>query len=701
MEGSLLSSLNEQQRAVVAAPRQNMLVVAGAGTGKTRVLVSRVAWLLGVEAVPARALLAVTFTNKAAEEMRERIHAMNFNSVDLRGLWIGTFHSICARFLRAYAAQTGLQSNFTVLDTTDQTGIVEAILKEDPDLTGFAKLYKITPARIASQISKFKEQGRRASDLGAAKRDGDALLYCASCIYPEYEKRCNAANGVDFSELLLRTWELFANNQPLRELQHHRFAEILVDEFQDTNPLQYRLLRLLCGPQCHIFAVGDDDQSIYGWRGADVANMANFQHDCAPVQLFKLERNYRSTSQIIQAANTLIRGNSSRLTDKNLVSDHGSGEKIRILTAYNNTVEACAIASTIASLTAGGVKPGDIAVLYRVNSRALAIEQALMSQGIPYYVYGGLRFYDRREIHDAISYLKLAVNHSDDASFSRIINVPPRGIGPTKLETLEQIAAERQCSRLQALRLAVEYAESQGKKAGRAISALAKSAAPFLKLMDEAADKIREGTGPAALLSLLLENSGLLNYYRELDIKEAAKTLKEGKREFNLQELISNAAQTEYRQQVNPDLDAEGRPIDPVIAFLSNAALMSSTELDANGEYVPPSEQVRLFTIHSAKGLEFDTVFVSGFEDGVMPWGIGWGGSDFYQEREEEERRLAYVAITRARRCLYLCYAMHSPRWGGDETGGPSDYLRELRLGMSRRQYEEAFAPRDYWDFDQ
>ncbi len=696
MESSVLNSLNEQQREVVCAPRQNMLVVAGAGTGKTRVLVSRVAWLLGEEHLPPRNLLAVTFTNKAALEMRERILAMHC-SPDLRGLWIGTFHAICARFLRAYAAQAGLQPNFTVLDTSDQKAVVEKILKDHPQLAAWAKDKKLTAAAIASQISKFKEQGRRAHDVRAELYTGRYadLIRCAAAVYPEYEKRCNAANGVDFAELLLRTYELFAGNQPLRELQQHRFAEILVDEFQDTNPLQYKLLRLLCGPQGHIFAVGDDDQSIYGWRGADVTNMFRFRRECAPVQLVRLERNYRSTSQIILAANTLIRGNFSRLTDKNLISDQGSGEKIKILSAGNPVTEARAIATAVAELTAAGVKAGDIAILYRVNSRALALEQALMDQGIPYYVYGGLRFFDRQEIQDALSYLRLLVNDSDDEAFSRIINVPTRGMGRSKLDLVEQIAAERQCPRLQALRLAAEYARSLGRQAGRNFTALAKSAAPFLQLMDEAAALLQAGAGLSSLLRHLLEHSGLLLHYRELDIKEAAKTLKEGKRESNLHELIGHALRTELRLQLEPEQDAADQAIDPLMVFLSNAALMTSAEINEKGESVPPDDQVRLFTIHSAKGLEFDTVFVSGFEDGVMPWGLNEDDDlDLSSAaREEEERRLAYVAITRARRSLYLCYARKSFRKRNEDTatGGPSVFLDEMQLGMSAQHYHWAF----------
>lgn len=682
----LLQGLNEQQRAAVSAARQNMLVVAGAGTGKTRVLVSRVAWLLSVEQLPARSLMAVTFTNKAADEMKERIGALNYASVDLRGLWCGTFHSLCARFLRSYAPQAGLQPNFVVIDSADQTALINEILKSNEQWGQDAKDYKIKPAALGGQISKFKEQCLRAADVSALKKGfSNEVERLAAEIYPEYEKRCNAMNGVDFSELLLRTYELFEQNQPLRELQHKRFEEILVDEFQDTNELQYKLLKLLAGPNCHVFAVGDDDQSIYGWRGAVVDNLWSFKKDFEPVAVYKLERNYRSTSQIVAAANALIKSNKDRLTDKVLVSDKGTGPMIEAMSFRDGPSEAEGIAKEIRRLIdEQQVSADSIAILYRVNARAANIETALMTYNIPYYVYGGLKFFERMEIQDALGYLKLSVNEADDTCFSRVINQPPRGIGPAKITTLRKIASERGCSLMQALRLACDYVKEHGKEAAKEIKAVAKSAVPFIELIDGLHVKAQEGAGPAALLEELLVTSQLRTFYKELDEKEKDKSFKEGKREQNLDELIANAKAVEKRCEDEPILDAEGKPISALITFLSNAALLSSAEINENGDNSTPTDQkVRLFTVHSAKGLEFDTVFISGFEKEVMPWGFASGPDN--DKREAEERRLAYVAVTRAKRLLYLCWGRYTFHYMyGTMRTGPSPYVKEMQLGLGK-----------------
>lgn len=683
-DNSLLHGLNEQQKAAVSAPRQNMLVVAGAGTGKTRVLVSRVAWLLSIEQLPARSLMAVTFTNKAAEEMRDRIGALNYASVDLRGLWCGTFHSLCARFLRAYAPQAGLEPNFVVLDTADQTALVTEILKGDELLAAEAKDNKIKPAAIVHQISKFKERCERAVDVAAMNpKDFSAETALAAKIYPEYEKRCNARNGVDFSELLLRTYELFSQNQPLRELQHKRFAEILVDEFQDTNELQYKLIKLLCGPQCHVFAVGDDDQSIYGWRGAVLDNLWSFKQEFEKVAVFKLETNYRSTTQIVAAANALIKSNTDRLTDKVLISDKGEGPVIEGMSFRDGSAEAEGIAKEIRRLIdEQGADPDSIAILYRVNARAANIETALMTYNIPYYVYGGLKFFERKEIQDALSYLKLCVNEADDTCFIRVINQPARGFGPAKLKTLNKIARERSCSYMAALRLAIEYTKQHPKEAGPELKSAARAAGPFVDMIDELHERAAQGAGPAELLSELLVKSGLLAFYKELDLKEQDKSFREGKREQNLNELIANARAVEQRCDAEPVLDAEGKPISALITFLSNAALLSAAEINENGESGTPSDKkVRLFTVHSAKGLEFDTVFIAGFEKEVMPWGFAFGSEN--EKREAEERRLAYVAVTRAKRLLYLCWGRTTFYYQyGTICTGPSPYLREMQLGL-------------------
>ncbi len=686
---SLLSSLNQQQRAAVSADPGNMLIVAGAGTGKTRVLVSRVAWLLSVEAIPARRILALTFTNKAAEEMYERISALNLSGVDLRGMWCGTFHSICARFLRSYALQAGIDPGFSILDTDGQKTLVDTLLKqeENQSLKLQAAELKLRPAKIAHIIAGFKERGLRASELARVRMQSPEVRLSAE-IYKQYEHACKAGNMLDFGELILRTAELFAENAQLLELQHKRFAEILVDEFQDTNSLQYRLIKLLKGPQCHVFAVGDDDQSIYGWRGADYTNLQRFISDFAPVNLFKLEENYRSTSQILQAANALICRNQERITDKQLVAVQGSGEKVHLLGGFDdNGEEALGIVRRIRQLMDSGLDPADIAVLYRNNSRSAALEQAFLIYKVPYYIYGGMRFFDRKEVQDALAYLRLAVNTGDDAAFSRIINTPPRGIGPVKLETLAQVARERGCSRLEALRLTVEYART--KDAGSKLKALAQKAEGFVKLINEIKERAAQGELSSQLLRDILEHSGLLLYYQQQDAKE---NNPEGQgRVQNLEELVNNAVQVEQREDLSPTSDAQGQPLSPVIAFLSNAALLSAAELNSQGSFgEQQASRVRLFTIHSAKGLEFDTVFVSGFEKGLLPYaGLGSdnGNEKRRYSRSEEERRLAYVAITRAKRQLYLCYANYTFSYldGGMVPSGPSEFLREIAdsLGSS------------------
>lgn len=693
-QASLLQSLNAEQRQAVSAERSNMLIVAGAGTGKTRVLVSRIAWLLGVEALAAREVLAVTFTNKAAHEMLERIEALKLNTVNLKGLWCGTFHSICARFLRSYAVQAGLDPSFTIMDSDDQKRFIDELLKaeEQADLAVAAKAAKLTPAKIGAIIADFKEQGLRAAQAAAKFHSRlTPEMELTLELYPVYEQECLRQSKVDFAELILRTVELFTHNAELRALQQRRFKEILVDEFQDTNHLQYQLLSLLKGHDSHIFAVGDDDQSIYGWRGADYRNLNRFLKDFAPVHLFKLEQNYRSTSQILHAANLLIGCNHERITDKHLQSVKGDGERISVLSFNKVEDEASGIAQCIEKLIADGAAPSSIAVLYRNNARSALIEQELLQRSIPYYVYGGQRFYERKEVQDAISYLRLAVNPSDNGALLRIINVPARGFGPAKLSTLRAIAAERGISLHQALCQVVAFAKEHA-DAPREIKLLAKKSAGFVELIAALNAKVQAGASPELLLTMVLE-AGLLDYYAQVDAKEK-KDSDEG-RCANLEMLLLNAKNLSAREERTPTEDADGKPLSKIVAFLSNAALMGSTELTASGSSGDDfAKKVRLYTIHSAKGLEFDTVFVAGFERGLLPFVPFQQPREQAQQRKclEEERRLAYVAITRAKNHLYLCYAAYAfSYYSGWQLAGPSPFLNDIVRALGRNERATLF----------
>lgn len=694
----LLSHLNKEQKAAVTAPPGNMLVVAGAGTGKTRVLVSRVVWLLMQEQVKPRQILAVTFTNKAATEMRERIADSGVPELQLSGLWVGTFHSICARFLRAYSNQAGLQPNFLIMDTQAQEELVKKCLT--PEQQKIIKEKKITCGRLASKISSLKEKGIRADKAAQIydARSGfleDDMRY-ALAVYPRYEQMCQELNCVDFSELLLRTVELFENNEALRELQHHRFRELLVDEFQDTNTLQYRLMRLLCGPQCHAFAVGDDDQSIYGWRGADFTNMTHFREDFSDVTLYKLVQNYRSTARILGAANALIGLNKERLTDKKLVAVNDKGARIAVHSFDNPEDEAAFIAATVANLIENKkVVPSRIAVLYRNNACARSLEQAFTNYGVLYRVYGGLRFFDRKEIQDAMAYIRLMLNPKDDLAFYRALAVPSHGIGPKKLEQLSLIAAERKCSMFEALTLAVEYGSR--KEVTREIKALARAAGPFVAQIKRFADLQKDGMSSPELVQTVLEDSGLMDFYAALDKKENSL---DNRRTQNLQELVENARALEEKEKASPTTDAEGKPLPPLLVFVSNATLLASTEMNASGTIEDNARNyVQLMTIHSAKGLEFEHVFLSDFERGILPspWCVG------KPHAEEEERRLAYVAITRAKSNLYICFprSRFAYYYGGYVNTGSSPFLREISDVMRDQEkdmFKDSFTFNEHGD---
>jgi DNA helicase-2/ATP-dependent DNA helicase PcrA len=671
----LLKDLNEAQREAVSAPRGNMLIIAGAGTGKTKVLVSRIAWLANVEEVQPRNILAMTFTNKAAAEMRDRAAAI-MSGTDIRGMWVSTFHSACLRIMRQHCARFGLEQGFTVLDADGQSQLVKRI---EQQLNIDTK--NVKPSKAASAISRLKGQGRRAADAAAMHpnyRDSESETFgeAVKKIYPLYEAACDRENIVDFAEIILRTVEVLRRDADLRGLLNRRFLEILVDEFQDTSPLQYELLTLLRGPEGHVWAVGDDDQSIYGWRGADYTNMKRFIEDFPDVSKVALTKNYRSGQYILDTANALIGENSERLVDKNLVSSSGEGERVSILRCPTPWYEASAVGGCIEELIGSGVNPSEIAVLYRNNSLSQAIEAELSSRGINYVVYGGLKFFERAEINDAVAYLRLAVNPRDDTALLRIINVPSRLIGPKIVGQLRGIASERRCSIYEAVSLAVEYGTQKG--APSTLRTLAGKAGKFLELMESLKTKMKNAGSLHEYVKTLVNDSGLMDYYKAKDLKEGRGQY-DTQRHKNLEELINIAAQYEV---AHPEV-AEMTKDEAMLEFISSISLAASTELTSDGSDESQSGAVNLMTIHASKGLEFRDVFVIGVERGILP-------SPFAENRVhgmDEERRLAYVAITRAKKHLWMSFCRQRMVYGQSSIAGPSPFLQEIVQacgGMSR-----------------
>jgi DNA helicase-2/ATP-dependent DNA helicase PcrA len=671
----ILEGLNESQHEAVSSELRNMLIIAGAGTGKTRVLVSRIAWLIKHFHIAPRNIMAVTFTNKAATEMRERLALMVGNSVQM-SLWANTFHSICLRLLRAYASYAGLIPGFTILDTDSQVSLVKRLMK---DMNIDTKEFK--PSDIASNISKQKENGVRAlafSKMISAKSPDHVKV--TSQVYNVYERVCNQENSVDFSELLLRTVELLENNQEIRELQHRRFKEILVDEFQDTNAIQYRFLRLIAGPDSHVLVVGDDDQSIYGWRGADVSNMRKFLKDFSNVKEVLLALNYRSTQKILDVANTIIGFNSDRLMEKVLKGNFGEGEKVRILNCANNKTESSAVSERIASLHESGVAYRDIAILYRNNYLSLDFEQTLLRKHIPFVIYGGQKFFERAEILDAIAYMRILVNEDDDTALLRIINTPSRKIGPKVVDGLRTIANERNCSLIKAMRLLEAHVHSDN--VDKTLASLYKKVAVFCDLLKVLKEK-KESLSLSAFADEMLRITGLYQFYQEKDFKEG-KDNEEHSRYANLGMLISNIKEFESNSSAPSVSDesapestsdsAESNEEDPLLTYLSNITLVSTGELNEEGETASGTDAVNLMTMHSSKGLEFKYVFLVGFEKDILPSRM----CAFSDKSLAEERRLAYVGVTRAKTALYISYSQNRSLFGKVEATGASSFLREL-----------------------
>jgi DNA helicase-2/ATP-dependent DNA helicase PcrA len=627
---NLLENLNPEQLAAVTLPDQAALILAGAGSGKTRVLTTRIAWLIQTGNVSPNGVLAVTFTNKAAREMLTRVSAML--PISTRGMWVGTFHGLCNRLLRAHYRDAGLPQLFQILDSQDQHAAVKRVLKTlNVDEDRF-------PAREAQYfINAAKEEGKRAGDVEI----GDEITRRLAEIYAAYDEQCQREGVVDFAELLLRTFELLSRNEILREHYRSRFRHILVDEFQDTNRLQYRWLKLLAGPKNVMFAVGDDDQSIYAFRGANVGNMAEFERDFHVENVIRLEQNYRSHGHILAAANALIAHNKKRL-GKNLWTSAGHGEPVRVYEAQSDGYEANWLTEEVQALKRGGLRLADIGVLYRSNAQSRIIEHALFSNGIPYRVYGGLRFFERMEIKHALAYLRLAANPDDDGAFLRVANFPARGIGARSFEALQDAAKAGEASLYKA-------ASGLSGKSGAALAA-------FLRLIESLRAET-QGLPLPETVEVMLEKSGLLAHYKaERDGADRVE---------NLNELV-NAAAAFISEEEEHDLSA----------FLAHASLESGENQAAEG-----TDALQLMTVHSAKGLEFHAVFITGLEEGLFPH----EQSVLEDDGLEEERRLMYVAITRARTRLYLSFAQTRMLHGQTRYNVSSRFLDELPEEVVKR----------------
>ena len=634
----VLDLLNKAQRDAVAAPPGHQLVLAGAGSGKTRVLVHRVAWLLTTGAAAPWNVYVVTFTNKAAGEMRARIE--HILGRPLGGMWVGTFHGLANRLLRAHCEEAGLPPGFQILDSEDQVRCIRRVLR---DLSLDEKRW--VPRRIQAYVNARKDEGLRARHLEQRGNEEHERLVT---IYRTYEDMCRRNGLVDFAELLLRTHELLRERDDLLSQYRVRFTHLLVDEFQDTNTIQYAWLRLLSGTEGQVFAVGDDDQSIYSWRGARAGHLDQFTRDFPSVAVYRLEQNYRSTRTILGAANALISNNHDRL-GKELWTEGDTGEPISLYAAFNEVDEARFVVSRALHCVQGGMRRRDMAVLYRVSAQSRVLEENLLTAGVPYRVYGGLRFYERAEVKDALAYLRLVANRDDDAAFERVVNTPPRGIGSRTVDALRTVARERERSLWAAARELVA-ARELGPRATVALEG-------FASLINELESETTD-VSPGERVRLAVERSTLVEHYKR-EGEDRAQTRGE-----NLEELAAAA------DQYCPHYPAEGEEeTDPLSSFLAHAALESGEEQAREDD-----DCLQLMTLHSAKGLEFPVVFLTGLEEGLFPHQRSIEESD----RLEEERRLCYVGMTRARQQLVLTYA-ESRRLHGSERFSPaSRFVREI-----------------------
>ena len=633
----VLDSLNASQRDAVGASSGNLLILAGAGSGKTRVLVHRIAWYIATGEASPQSILAVTFTNKAAAEMRSRIE--NLLGQSIRGMWVGTFHGLCHRLLRAHWQDANLPENFQILDSEDQYRTIRRTIR-----AMMLDESQYPPKEAQWYINAQKDKGLRPENIND---EGDATTAQMIQIYKIYQQTCERSGAVDFAELLLRTYELFNEKESIREYYQQRFNHILVDEFQDTNELQYKWLRLLVGNDNTLFAVGDDDQSIYSWRGARVENMQAFERDFKNTKLLKLEQNYRSTTTILNAANKLIGNNSARL-GKNLWTDGEEGELIGIYMAYNETDEARYVVDQIKKAPEQGIVFSDHAILYRVSAQSRVLEEALLRSKIPYRVYGGVRFYERMEIKNALAYVRIATFQDDDVSFERIINTPTRGIGNKTVEELRAIAKNDNCSLWKAAFHIIEHKLLSA----RAINSLEE----FIRLIKKMSLTASELTLDEQV-DVIIKLSGLINHFKKEKGEKGLARIE------NLEELVKAASEFEVGD------DEELKEMNAMQAFLAHAALESG-ETQADDK----SNCVHLMTLHSAKGLEFPSIYLVGMEEGLFPH---QRSSDDLKQLEEE-RRLCYVGITRAKKTLTLTYTQYRRLHGSDYYPQPSRFINEI-----------------------
>lgn len=644
----LLENLNEAQRAAVSAPPGNQLILAGAGSGKTRVLVHRIAWLIQVEQVSPYSIMAVTFTNKAAREMRGRLEelfgaAYGGHHINTRTMWVGTFHGLAHRLLKAHWQDANLPQNFQILDSDDQLRLIKRVY-QSLNIDENKWPYKQAQWYINGQ----KDEGLRPQHI---QETGDPFVRTMLQIYRAYEEDCQRGGMVDFAELLLRAHELWLHKPHILEHYRHRFPFILVDEFQDTNSVQYAWLRVLAGKTCYVTAVGDDDQSIYGWRGAKIENIQRFTEDFGNANTIRLEQNYRSTSMILDAANAVIANNFGRL-GKELWTEGVEGECISLYAAYNEQDEARFIVERIQEWIKRGNSKNSCAILYRSNAQSRILEEALLREGIAYRIYGGQRFYDRLEIKNAVAYLRLVNNPHDDAGFERVINTPTRGIGGKTVDDIRQFARENRCSL---------WTAAEQMLANRVLSARAGNAAQgFLTLIKKLTETAQQIDIHGDTLSLdqivqyVIEETGLLDFH------QSEKGERGQARGENLQELV-NACRAF-------DANEEGE-LSPLQQFLDTAALdAGETQAD---EF---EDAVQMMTLHSAKGLEFPLVFMAGVEEGLFPHKISSDDPD----RLEEERRLCYVGITRAMEKLYITYAETRRLYGSETFNTVSRFVKEI-----------------------
>ena len=630
----ILSPLNEAQRDAVAADSGNLLVLAGAGSGKTRVLVHRIAWLIRAEGLSPQTILAVTFTNKAAREMRGRIEEML--AIPTHGMWVGTFHGLAHRLLKAHWQDAGLVQNFQILDSDDQLRLIKRVCRElELDESRWP------PRQAQWFINAQKDEGLRAAHLEPVA--GDLFQQTMLGVYAAYESACERGGLVDFAELLLRAHELWLKKPEVLAHYQRRFRQILVDEFQDTNTIQYAWLRVLAGGQTPVVAVGDDDQSIYGWRGARIENIQRFGEDFPGTRVVRLEQNYRSTQSILRAANGVIAHNSGRL-GKELWTAGDAGDPLQLYAGFNEQDEARFIVDRIEDWLRQGNIRASTAILYRSNAQSRVLEEALIRAAVPYRIYGGQRFYERMEIRNAMAYMRLLVNRADDAAMERVINTPPRGIGGKTLDTLRSVAREREVSLWQAMSMV----EDEKLLPARALSALS----GFRVLVDEL-DSGTDDMTLEALVERVIEASGLLELYRR------EKGEKGQARVENLEELVSAGRQFSA-------MDGE---LSPLQQFLDNAALDAG-----DGQAEAHEDSVQLMTLHSAKGLEFPLVFLAGMEENLFPHRMSLEEPG----RLEEERRLCYVGITRAMQKLVITYAETRRIHGSESYNPPSRFIREI-----------------------